>query len=396
MTIMMAKKALMLSINPRLLIWARESLGKTPAEAARQLRINERKLLDWEAGKEKLRLAEVECLAKAYKRPLAAFFLPKPPNETPGPADFRTLPEDQRKPISSNTLLAVRRARRLRSLFKELNGKEMIPFTSSFLKIDLSQRPDPEILSARVRESLGVGIDAQRVWKDESTALAAWRMAVEKQGILIFQMPFPLEEGRGFSLADDNPPVIVVNSKDAVNGRIFSLLHELGHILQDKSGLCDMEYQENIQGENAKVEVFCNHLAGAIMVPKNDLLDMETVKSMGEASQLPEKSLGDIASVFHVSREVALRRLVILGKVSNEFYIRKRDEWAKKELRPRRGGKADPPKKCLQEKGAPFVSRVLDSRREGKITYNDVADFLGIRLKHMARIEKMVKGKSAT
>jgi len=49
--------------------------------------------------------------------------------------------------------------------------------------------------------------------------------------ILVFQFSMPIEDARGFALTDMNPNVIVVNSKDSIEARLFSLMLEFGHIL---------------------------------------------------------------------------------------------------------------------------------------------------------------------
>ncbi len=157
-----------------------------------------------------------------------------------------------------------------------------------------------------------------------------------------------------------------------------------------------MANREEILGEDAAIETFCNHFAGAATVPERVLLEMDIVTSRVGRTQYSERELGDIAGAFCVSKEVILRRLVILGKATSEQYRAKHEEWAAKERKPQRGGKMDPSKKCIQDNGVTFVSKVLNSHREGKITYNDVSDFLGIRLKHMPKVERIIKGKSAT
>jgi Zn-dependent peptidase ImmA (M78 family) len=338
----------------------------------------------------------MEKVAKIYKRPLAAFFLPGPPSELDAPADFRTLPVEKRKPLSSKTRLALRRARRLQSLYMELIDRDVNGSSLSVPRVDLSERPDPESVAAQTRDILGISFENQQAWKKETIALAEWRNAIEKQGILVFQMSMPIEDNRGFSLTDGGPSVIVLNLKDTANGRIFSLLHELGHIILRKGGLCDMERREENLGSDAAVEIFCNHFAGAAAVPKQELLNIDLVASRPGPTRYSDRDLGTLAETFCVSREVVLRRLAILGRTSDDYYRLKHEEWSAKERPPRKGGKTDPSKKCVQDKGVAFVSKVLNSHREGKITYNDVADFLGVRLKHMPKIERIIKGKSAT
>ena len=86
---MMAQKPLVLNINPALLVWARTSIGISVSRAAGQLKVSSKQLRDWEAGKDKLSIVNLERSAEINKRPLAAFFLPEPPAEPPIPMDFR-------------------------------------------------------------------------------------------------------------------------------------------------------------------------------------------------------------------------------------------------------------------------------------------------------------------
>ena len=123
-------------------------------------------------------------------------------------------------------------------------------------KIDSTQLGRGEACAEEIRGLLGITSEIQRKWVDEKEALNEWRKAIEKLGILIFQISMPVEESRGFSLADGKVPAIILNPQDSVKGRIFSLLHELGHILLDKSGLCNMIMEFGSNGEKERIEYF--------------------------------------------------------------------------------------------------------------------------------------------
>lgn len=87
----------------------------------------------------------------------------------------------------------------------------------------------------------------------------------------------------------------------------------------------------------------------------------------------------------------------ILRLVTKDLYEGKRKEWKVKTQRQmikKKGFGLSPAKKCLLEKGVPFVSLVLETRKQGVITYNDVADYLLIRLKYLNEIGELVKGES--
>jgi hypothetical protein len=91
---------------------------------------------------------------------------------------------------------------------------------------------------------------------------------------------------------------------------------------------------------------------------------------------------------------VILRRLVTLSLSTTGFYEMKREEW-KSQVGKRKGRKKSEwprnmPRECIRERGTAFVSLVLDNHREGKITSSDVADYLGVRLKHLPKIEELI------
>ncbi|MGH7801443.1 MAG: ImmA/IrrE family metallo-endopeptidase [Thermodesulfobacteriota bacterium] len=391
----MPRKSLEAIVEPKVLKWARESMGLDFKETAKRLKVVEDTVGKWESGQKKPTLIQLEKLAKIYKRPLAVFFLPEPPKEIPLPKDFRTLPMDNEKPFSLKTRLAIRRAQRLQSLATDLAKSINREIISQIGRAKLSD--DPEVIAIRVRQQLGVEIQKQFSWKDENKAFNDWKKTIENRGILVFQIGIPLKEARGFSLAKGEIPAIVLNLHDSTTGRIFSLFHEYAHLLLNESGICDMEEINGFSGEARSIEKFCNHFAGAALVPKNALLDHQLIRSKEDSSPLPDEVLQELAKAFKVSQEVILRRLLILGRSTRDFYKRKREEWEAKvkrgEQRQRKWGRINPPKKCIRENGVPFVSLVLDTHREGKITYSDVADYLEIRLKHLPKIEQLVEGR---
>jgi len=373
-------------VEPGLLKWARESIGKGTDDVADKLDVSEETVRRWEAGRERPSLSQLEKLAEdVYKRPLAVFFLPRPPEEPPLPRDFRVLPSGAKPPLSPRTLLAIREANRIRRLARDLSqdiGQRIAP---SLGRIRLSD--DPDALTDDIRRTLGVDVRDQSAWRDENEALRAWTRAVEKRGVLVFQMGFPMDDARGFSLSDAMPPAIVLNRRDSPRGRIFSLLHEYCHLLLRDGGICRIDEREYRRDED-RVERFCNRVAAEVLVPKGALLDHPLVSSRSARGAWREDVLGKLAGHFKVSKEVVLRRLLTLGLTTQRFYEDKRDVWRRKIRRP--WGRQDPPKRCVQERGVPFVSLVLESQRRDRITYSDVADYLGIRLKHLANVERLV------
>jgi len=100
-----------------------------------------------------------------------------------------------------------------------------------------------------------------------------------------------------------------------------------------------------------------------------------------------------------VSREVILRRLVLIGKASEEFYRKKRKEYlaAYAEEKERNKQKLKESglqlphfRMVLRNNGLSYTRIVLNAFYEGNITTSDLSDFLNVRLKHLSAIEQAV------
>src|SRR5260370_1309405 len=73
---------------------------------------------------------------------------------------------------------------------------------------------DVREIAAGERRALGVDSGVQLKWRDEREAFRAWRAAVERRNVLVFQLHMPIEDARGFSLSDGGPFAIAVSSSD--------------------------------------------------------------------------------------------------------------------------------------------------------------------------------------
>jgi Zn-dependent peptidase ImmA (M78 family) len=252
---------------------------------------------------------------------------------------------------------------------------------------------DPEVIGARLRDRIGATLAAQAQWKNPYDALNGWRALIEAAGVLVFQASgVAVEEMRGFSLADDPLPVIVTNTKDAPNGRVFTMLHELCHVALRRSGVCEPEEDRARPPEEQRVEVFCNHAAGAALVPRQALLNDPDVAAHHGAAW-PDEELGAIARRFRVSKFVVLRRLLFAGRTSQAFYRAKHREWmeaAHAAQEAAAGGIVTPDRRAVSEAGRTFVRLVLRSYNQDRITLNDVSKFLRVRLKHLPKIAHAV------
>ena len=68
-------------INPTIIKWARERSGYTLREVAKSLNRAVATISNWESGAAAPTYVQLEKLADKYKRPVALFFFPEPPQE---------------------------------------------------------------------------------------------------------------------------------------------------------------------------------------------------------------------------------------------------------------------------------------------------------------------------
>jgi Zn-dependent peptidase ImmA (M78 family)/transcriptional regulator with XRE-family HTH domain len=383
-------------IKPELLRWARETSGLSPEDAAHKLQIKVDRLRRWEAGRLHPTIPQLRKAAAVYKRPLAAFFLSEPPPPATPLHDFRRLPEGGgERTMSPALLLAMRRARRSRGVAVELartSGRAVEPFP-----VQAQLADDPDRLAARLRSFLGITLDEQSSWTSLYRPLNAWITALETKDLLVFQTSHvALDEMRGFSLSERAFPVIVLNSKDSPRARVFTLMHELVHVALNDGGVCDpLKTRRVARSHEDRVEVFCNRVAGALLVPAEALTAIPIVGAAARPRVWEDSELRQLAQAFGVSEEVILRRLLIVQRTTEEFYQAKRREYlaayaGKRKADAAKPIKIPPSRIVVRNNGRLYTQLVLDALDNDRITFADVADYLSTNLKHLDAITALV------
>jgi len=390
-------KSFKVPVEPVVMKWARESAGRTIEDVATRLRVSEALIKKWESGGDRPTVNRLKTLSEYYQRPLDAFLLETPPDEPAIPRDFRfrSLPKQDAVPYHSDTFFALRKARRLQSVAEDLNGVFCDKLTYRFGEI--TENSDPEIFASKLRSLMGIDAETQLKWKNEYEALNGWIKALNTFDIIVVQMSMPLEDTRAFCLINGGYPVIVLNTKESPSARIFSLFHELGHIILNIEGICDPSGYP-ISGSGLRdIEIFCNHFAGAVLVPEHSLIDHHLVKK-NEGTEWSDRTLRAISRGFKVSKEVILRRLLKFNLTTNKFYRKWKlqDEKNLLEKQKRKeessgGGGRDIARECIQQNSEPIVSLVLKSYYTRRITEYDISDYLEINLKHLPSIERALE-----
>jgi Zn-dependent peptidase ImmA (M78 family) len=390
-------------VTPALVTWARETAGfPTPSEAAVQLGIEEAQLAAWEdpMSGQKPSIPQLRRLAALFRRPLAVFYMAEPPTRFAVMRDLRRLPGTGLRHYSPQLQLEIRVANERRELALEL-AADLDRQLSTFA-LAATDREDPERVGARIRAALGVNSQLQSSWKDMDgrTGYNGWRSRIEDAGVLVFQVTrIEAEEASGFAIAADTLPVIAVNRKDPPTRRTFSLLHELAHLMVRVSGVSDLETDAKRPPEDQRIEVFCNHVAAAALIPKEALLSDPRVIAQGPRStNWNDDAVSDLARQFNVSRETLLRRLLTFDRTTADFYRRKRAQYIAEYLATRERQKeksADAkmrrnmPVETVSNFGRPLVWMLLSNYHQDRITLSEVSGYLGLKVKHIPKLEQV-------
>ena len=120
------------SINPSILIWARQRAGLTMEELGLLIQKNESVIQNWEQGSDAPTFRQLEAIAARLKRPVALFFFSEPPEELDPDVEFRMLPAAREVDAARDTRFAIRDAYAKQLRILELsNGQN--PAGSDFL-----------------------------------------------------------------------------------------------------------------------------------------------------------------------------------------------------------------------------------------------------------------------
>jgi Zn-dependent peptidase ImmA (M78 family)/transcriptional regulator with XRE-family HTH domain len=375
-------------ITPEVLRWAVTESGREPSWIARRLNISAQRLSDWIDGASRPTVRQARLLADVLKRPFELFYLPGPPLAAQELHDFRRLPGQIAGRPSPELRLEVRKAHFRCDIARELFGEaEGVP---ELQLPTISQQDDAEAASAALLGALGAGMASRPRFGTDRAAFAWWRERAEQVGILVFQMRgVDLDEARAFSIGAPDLPVAVVNNRDSAHGKAFSLLHEATHIALRRAGLCDLDDHEARRPEDLRIEVFCNRVAGACLVPSAALTALPAVARATASSEWTDEDLRAIAARFGASREVVLRRLLILERTSQAFYQRKRDQWLQEYSRraTRRAGPVPPHFVALGSNGPRLTRLVLESVARERVSLHDAANYLELRVAHFPKLE---------
>jgi Zn-dependent peptidase ImmA (M78 family)/transcriptional regulator with XRE-family HTH domain len=307
-------------INPKILTWARETAGLSVEEAAEKLGLRDsakatavEKLRALEEGQRDLRQTFLQKAASLYRRPLIAFYMSEPPSRGDRGEDFRS--SKSASPRDNATLDALLRDVRARQqmLRQVLEDEEEAPSLHFVGSAGVDQ--GPQVVAAAVRAALGVSVGQQQQAKSADGLFTLLRTAAERIGVYVLLLgdmgshhsDIGEDVFRGFALADEVAPFVVINDNDAAAARPFTLMHELAHIWLGASGVSG---PLQVFSENT-IERFCNDVASEFLLPPDAIPDLSVLRL--EELQIVRRAIERTAGAWNVSEPAVAYRFVRNG-----------------------------------------------------------------------------------
>lgn len=393
----MAGPSLQGLVTPEIFVWARTSSKLDLDTAAKRVGVKRERLEAWERGTASPTLTQLRKLAHIYRRSVGVFLLTERPADQPQPADYRRVELSISHVMSSELAIGIRAAESKREAALDIYVQSDEEPPQFGLRLDPAL--PPEDMARRLAEKIGVTMRDRRRWANEYDALNAWKSAIERVGVMVMQLSgVAVSEMRGCSLALFPLPIILLNSSDRPLGRVFTLVHELAHLARSESGLCDVFDDVGRTDQNEAVETYCNHVAGAVLVPLEELLRQPDVARTTGARDWSADELLGLRRTFWASREAVLRRLLIAGKATRRFYQaernRLRQQYAQDEGESS-SGFVTFPRRVVLANGRFLTELVVDAYDSNVITGSDLSRILGTKLDHLPQVLDVLRGREA-
>ncbi|MDE0483613.1 MAG: XRE family transcriptional regulator [Candidatus Poribacteria bacterium] len=368
------------NVNHNIIKWARLKSGYSLEDIAKVFNKKKGVMEDWEAGIDFPTYIQLEKLAEKYGRSVAFFFISDPPKQEEGLADKVMLRSSELVKLKPKVYSLYRQAFARQLALEELFEAEDFSNDKIFNVIQATNNRSFIELAAEVREYLGVSIEDQMSWKDTTTALQMWRDEIHNKGIFVFKEAFDDNQVDGFCLTHKTFPVIYLNNTNVESRQIFTLFHELAHLLLGNNGITS-----DLTFKNKNDEQFCNHFSSEFLVP------LEHFSKHPSSVEYSDEAVSDLANEYKVSLQVILYKFRQKEVISEPFFQRKLSEWIKrgknKAANSQSSGGGNYYYNQIMYLGRHFLTLAFKKHYEGKCSVDQLASYFNVQEKNISKLE---------
>ncbi|KUM30327.1 hypothetical protein AQ436_12095 [Arthrobacter sp. EpRS66] len=353
-------------INAEMLKWALSDASLTSDDVASLVQKTLDEVESWVSGAVSPHKGDVEKIAKRVGRSVSFFFLRNPPLSTGPAAQFRSSVAGESKD-SASELRALRQAGRAQKLLR------WAAETEGHYAVSLPEPVEPpEVFADQVREFFEWDTAAQVRATSKSAVYRMLRERVEDAGIAVIFLDAGEENCRGFSLPDDNSPIIALNSAYRMASlKSFTLLHEFAHVAKGVAAVCHDPHR--------KEEQWCDAFAAAFLMPETHLKQYFQFKGWKNVAETQiQERIRLISNRYGASwQAVAIRlyRLGLAGQAVVDAVFEHSGE-IDKGFAP--GGGRKVPQIRLDEYGSTYTRAVLALRDENQLSELDARRYLRV------------------
>lgn len=245
--------------------------------------------------------------------------------------------------------------------------------------------------SKTIRSFFALNLQAQFKCPSRRQFYLYLRRQIESYGIFINCFTgLDVDVVRGIAIFDGGVPIIGINDNDRYPAKSFSIIHELVHIIKHHSVTCNEMFSSFSAHQE---EVFCNAVAGEVLVPAKAL------NAYLAANNITDISLTDIETIakrFNVSKEVITRRLLDTNHFTQDEYdiytneIRLNFESERQaQIVARQEGRTSkitkvPSREAVDKYSSAICRVLLYGYGEGYFSKQDVSGLIGIKEKHIS------------
>jgi Zn-dependent peptidase ImmA (M78 family) len=352
-----------INLKPEIIKGLIDNSGFNEEEVAKKSKISLKSLKEG-----KLTIPQLKKLANVLKRPIAAFFSNEIPS-LPKTPDYRL---NRNKRINPEVFLAQRKLIYLLKKLKDLGiEKSIIPTFKSNIS--------PFQLAKEFRKYLGIELIKNQ---KPNIILNKYKEIIEdKMKFLIIEYPLkPVrsegsDDVRAFSIYYSDLGGIVLNETDHPSVKLFSLFHEVCHLLKRNSGICSLEYEVENEYEE---ESFCNKFSAEFLVPSDDIKKEIQNYTLSEETTL--ESIGALSKIYGVSKQVVLLRLLYLGFLTSEQYFLLRMQLEEKEKK--QFGRRNWEEVFKNRTGNLTIREVKKALQQNKISFYEALNILDVKTKY--------------
>ncbi len=350
-------------------------------------------------------ISKAEKLAKFFVIPYGyLFYYELPPEPISKMRDYRA--NEKEKTIRDKFILTafVRLAYNIVENYKYLEN----PTPKYFIKMfDYDEGTSVSNLSGEVADFIIKKWKHKvKVRKNKEELFKSWKSVLSEEGILIMETKNYLLNTRlvlssdicqGFAIPDKEAPFIFVNKDMPPGQKLFTLIHELTHLLiSDEGSLSTPEIALRTRAENLpKEEQICNEVAGAVLMPKQELMqkwaEISGSKNISSANDTLS-AIKELSGYFGVTPTAVLYNLhnklkIIPGKQARAIYKLLEDYRKNKEKEEKRKGGPIKIEYRIRNALVPaYVDLVINKLKTNQITTKEAASLLQMNLKTVVNL----------